>query len=461
MKKLLLLIPLIIGCSSTEEKSELEILQEYEGNYGYFGDQEIQFVASELDTTLYAVLDNAKYPMRYIEKDIFTDVQKSTVIFHRNDTAVMGYRVEGQDFALISKDFDKMEMLPRRALIDNPEDYRYSQPTKRKDGLETGRLKEAFTNPGLLKKMVSETIRGTYRDVHSILIFRDNKLVLEEYFYGYDQDTPHQLRSAIKPIIGGIVGMAVDKGYIRSEKEPLLPYFFKVYDSIANLNHQKRKITIENFLMYRHGLDCENNNPESLGNEMAMRQSEDWVKYTLSLPMVQEPGRASSYCTGCPLALGRLVEIVTGMDIETFAGKNLFDPLGISNYNWTFDPNAKTETDFTHTAMTPRDLLKIAKMYKDGGNWKGQQIVSKNWVTKTFDMEQGDYGYLWEHKYFVVDGKQYNSYMASGNGGQKINIWPEQNMITVFTGGNYNSYQLYGRSTPPNEMIPEYILKAL
>jgi hypothetical protein len=50
--------------------------------------------------------------------------------------------------------------------------------------------------------------------------------------------------------------------------------------------------------------------------------------------------------------------------------------------------------------------------------------------------------------------------MASGNGGQKINIWPELDMITVFTGGNYNSYMLYGVSTPPNRMIPNYILKA-
>jgi hypothetical protein len=66
---------------------------------------------------------------------------------------------------------------------------------------------------------------------------------------------------------------------------------------------------------------------------------------------------------------------------------------------------------------------------------------------------------LWEHKYFVIDGQKYNSYLASGNGGQKINIWPELDMITVFTGGNYNSYALYGKSTPPNEMIPNYILK--
>lgn len=208
-------------------------------------------------------------------------------------------------------------------------------------------------------------------------------------------------------------------------------------------------------------MDCENNNPESKGNEQAMMESNDWVKYTLDLPIIKEPGISSSYCTGCALTLGSLVEIATGEKIENFAKKNLFDQLGITNYDWTFEPNQSSMLTFSQMSITPRDLVKLAKMYKDGGKWNGQQILSESWVNKTFDRENGDYGYLWEHKYFLIDDQRYDSYLASGNGGQKINIWPELDMITVFTGGNYNSYQLYGKSTPPNEMIPKYILKAI
>jgi CubicO group peptidase (beta-lactamase class C family) len=100
-------------------------------------------------------------------------------------------------------------------------------------------------------------------------------------------------------------------------------------------------------------------------------------------------------------------------------------------------------------------------MYMDDGKWNGKQILPENWVEKTFKKYTDQFGYLWEHKYFTVEGKRYDSYMASGNGGQKINIWPDYNMVTVFTGGNYNSYLLYGKSTPPNQMIPKYILPAL
>lgn len=452
---------IVIGCASKTEKSRFEELQEYEGKYEYFNGQEIQMVASQMDTTLYAILDNAKYPMAYIDKDIFKDVQDSIVTFEREDSNVIGYRVEGMDFELITKDFDKMEMVPRKTLFNQPEEYTYQPPTEKQDGLAIGNINDVFDYPEPIFDMVKETIKGTYPDVHSILIYKNSKLVLEEYFYGYDEDTPHQLRSASKAFIGGIVGISVDQGFIKSEKEELLPFFRSKYPEIKNLDDRKETITVENLLTYRHGMDCENNNPESKGNEMAMMQSTDWVKHTLDLPMVANPGEYSSYCSGCPLTLGSLVEIATNQKIEAFAKSNLFDPMGISNYDWTFEPNQTSRTTFSQMYLTPRDIVKLAKMYKDGGKWNGTQILSESWVNKTFDIEKGDYGYLWEHKYFMVEGKQYNSYMASGNGGQKINIWPELDMITVFTGGNYNSYLLYGKSTPPNEMIPKYILKAL
>lgn len=157
--------------------------------------------------------------------------------------------------------------------------------------------------------------------------------------YGFNKDTPHQLKSATKAIIGGIVGIAVDKGFIHSETDKLFPYFQSKYPSISNLDLRKKQTTIENFLMYRHGLDCEDGNMESKGNELYMMESEDWVKFTLDLPTVIDPGEISSYCTGCALTLGSLVELTTSKNIEDFARDNLFSPLEITNYEWTFEPN--------------------------------------------------------------------------------------------------------------------------
>lgn len=462
MRNLLLIIPFLIGCSSPKEKSEYERLLEYEGNYEYIANTTLDLKASELDTVLYAVIEGAKYPLKLIAIDSFADMQGGSVVFKRDGTnKVINYKSDGQIFKLIHKEIEKLDMFPRKDLFHNPDQYNYEQPKEANDGLKTGHLEDEFKKPQLIIEMVKKTIKGDFPDVHSFLIYKNNKLVVEEYFYGYDKNTPHQLRSATKPLIGGILGIAVDKGFIKSEKDKLLPYFSDRYQNIANLSASKKEITVENFLMYRHGMDCDNNNADSRGNEQSMMQSDDWVKYTLNLPMLTEPGKSSSYCTGCALTLGSLVEITTGKNIEDFAKENLFSPLGISNYKWSFEPNQASVVNFSQTYITPRDLIKLAKVFKDGGKWEGKQIISENWIKKTFTMDEGDYGYLWKHKYYVIDGKKYDSYLASGNGGQKINIWPELDMITVFTGGNYNSYALYGKSTPPNEMIPNYILEAL
>ena len=462
MKKILFLIPLIIGCSTKNDNPKYEKLLEFEGKYEYVGENSLNIVVSEMDTILYAVINKAKYPLNHIKLDSFKNVQGNPVVFQRSkNNNVISYKAGGDIFKLISREFDKIKMYPRKELFKNPDDYSYQKPTNEKDGLETDLLKNVFKNTEPVLKMVKETIKGNFPDVHSVLIYKNDKLVLEEYFYGYDKNTPHQLRSATKPFIGSLIGIAIDKGNIGSEQDKLLPYFESKYNEIDNLDSRKKEITIEDFLMYRHGMDCANNNSESIGNEQAMMKSSDWVKYTLDLPMINEAGISSSYCTGCALTLGNLIEITTKREIENFAKEYLFAPMGITNYNWRFEPNQSSISTFSQMSITPRDLVKLAKMYLNEGKWQGQQILSKKWVSKTFDMEDGDYGYLWKHKYFIINGKQYNSYMATGNGGQKINIWPELDMITVFTGGNYNSYELYGKSTPPNEMIPNYILKAV
>ena len=458
----ILLAAIITACVNSSSKPRLEELHIYEGRYKYLNNSSLDIVTSAMDTTLYAVIDGAKYPLHHLNGDTFMDMQDNLVVFSRDHTYLpSSFSVGGQSFELLTRDFERIEMIPRKVLFQHPEQYAYLPPMQHSDGLATGELGHAFSDPAPIIEMVKQTIAGNYPDVHSILIYRHGKLVLEEYFYGYDQNTPHQLRSATKPFISALVGITVERGHIKSVTDPLLPYFSEKYDTIANMDSRKRDMTIEQFLMYRHGLDCQNNDPESLGNEQAMMASDDWIKYTLDLPIETDPGQKSSYCTGCALTLGSLVEEATGEEIESFAYTYLFEPMGIKNYKWTFEPNPASTNTFSQMYLTSRDLIKLAAMYLNEGMWNGQSILPAAWVRKTFDTETGDYGYLWEHKFFEKNSTHYNSFLASGNGGQKINIWPELDMITVFTGGNYNSYALYGKSTPPNEMIPKFILSSI
>ena len=452
---------LLAGCSVGNKKTQLEILADYDGRYEYSNPKSLILAASDFDTTLYAIIDDAKYPLNHIGKDTFETTQKSPVVFQRgNDGEIKSYSSEGKVYKLLGRAIENQDWFPRKELYNNAEAYAYKTPIEKGDGLQAGNLKDAFTNPEEIINMVKSTIKGEFRDVHSILIWKDGKLVLEEYFYGYTEDKPHQLRSATKSFIGTLVGIAIDQQKLKDENELLLPLFKDEYDVIENRDKRKEKITVKDFLTYRHGMDCNDENQNTAGHELKMYESYDWVKFTLDLPMVDEPGVKSSYCTGCAQTIGRMVEIVTQSPLVDYADKNLFGPLGITNYKWRFKPDTSSISTFNQMYLRPRDILKLAIMYHDNGKWQGEQIISSEWVRKTFEKDDIEFGYLWRHKYFDVDEKRYNSYLATGNGGQKINIWPELNMITIFTGGSYNSY-LYGRATPPNEMIPNFILKAL
>lgn len=302
--------------------------------------------------------------------------------------------------------------------------------------------------------MMQKIVEGKYPNVHSILIIKDGKLVFEEYFYEHNKNKLHELRSATKSFISALTGIAIDKGFIKSKNEIVLSYFPEY--TFENNSDAKKKITIENLLTNQSGLDCDVSNPKSVGNETTMNNTDDWVKFTLDLPMSDSAGGKGMYCSGNPVTIGRIIEKSTKQTIPEFAKQNLFNPLSIKNFVWNFKPDKSSVETFTQVYLTSRDMAKFGLLYLDKGNWKGKQIISKEWVNQSlqkYSVVQGvNYGYLWWNKYLDANGVRYYSYAAQGNGGQKIYIWQDQNMVTVITGGNYNS------QSPSDELIKKYIL---
>lgn len=334
--------------------------------------------------------------------------------------------------------------------------YAYKQPKNRKDGLKTGGLDHTGLDKTLLNTMMQEIVKGRYPNVHSILIIKDGKLVFEEYFYEHDRNKLHELRSATKSFVSALTGIAIEKKYIKSKNEPVLNFFpeYVIQQDVA----AKRKITIENLLTNQSGLDCDVSDSKSVGNETTMNNSDDWVKFTLDLPMADSAGGKGRYCSGNPIMLCSIIEKATQQPLTDFAQQNLFGPLGIKNYVWNFKPDKSSVETFCQLYLNSRDMAKFGLMYLNNGNWNGTQVVPTEWVEQSFakhSVVQGlDYGYLWWSKYFDVEGVRYYAKGAQGNGGQKIYIWEEQNMVTVITGGNYNT------QSPSDELLKKYILPA-
>src|SRR5205814_1289683 len=143
----------------------------------------------------------------------------------------------------------------------------------------------------------TESVRSPY--IQGLLIARHGKLVLEEYFYGYHKERPHDLRSASKTLTATLVGIAINQGAPLELGTPVHT-LFPEYAGYANDEPRKRRVTVEHLLTMTSGLECDDNDDESAGNEDNMQSQEgqpDWYKYALDLPMVREPGEAGVYCS--------------------------------------------------------------------------------------------------------------------------------------------------------------------
>ena len=442
-----------------------DTLVEYEGTYEYDNGSTLQIAASPADIILYALIAGAKYPLIATSAtDTFTNVADERVVFTRDDKHnVSGYRLagDGDVFRRLSLggDYPRSMWYPRLAVQDPDYSYQYAAPTDGHDGIPVGSISGAGLDASPIYTMVQEIISGKYPDQHSVLIAKNGRLVVEEYFYEYDVGTPHQLRSATKSFVSALVGIAIDQGLIESVENPVLPYFADEYRSFQHVTPAKERMTIEDLLTQRSGLACDDWDADSPGNEVEMGQSTDWVKFVLDLPMTAEPGTETHYCSGAVIVLGRLVEKAAGVPLEAFAGEHLFGPLGIEEYKWRFEPDSSSSETFTQMYLRPRDMMKLGLLFANSGRWKGSQVISEEWVAKSTSSHatvgDTDYGFLWWRPYLHVSGDRHDAIAAQGNGGQEIYLWPELDLVVVLTGGSYN------KSSHTNRLLVDYIVPSV
>ena len=253
---------------------------------------------------------------------------------------------------------------------------------------------------------------GTFKKIGSVLVARQGKLVCEDYFEG-SRSTLRQTRSTTKSITSILIGIAIDKGFLPGVNAQVLS-FFPDKHPFKNPDPRKERITIEDFLTMSSLLECDDNNLFSRGHEERMYLTEDYVKFTLDLPIKGFPswatrpedsqyGRSFSYCTAGTATLGGVLERATNMRVPEFAKKYLFNPMGIQYADWPPTPSGLVMTG-GGVGLESQDLLKLGQLYLNNGAWREAQIVSKAWVQTstrphvhvddTDYVKDTDYGYL-------------------------------------------------------------------
>ena len=255
------------------------------------------------------------------------------------------------------------------------------------------------------------------------------------YYHGTDL---HSMQSVSKTVTSAILGIAITRGDFKTSLDtPVLKYFDLA--SVKNVDDRKRRMTLRNVLTMSTGLDWNEgvayDDPKN--DSSLMEAANDWVQYVIDKPMAQEPGKVFNYSSGATELLPYIFRKETGQDLEVYGEKYLFAPLGIEHY-WKRTPLGVVDTE-GGLYLRGADLAKIGYLYLHDGLWDGNEIVSKDWVkqslTPFIDAEEGyKYGFKW-WLFPRKDGQRY-VWMALGFGGQHLMVFPEEDLIVVFTGWN-------------------------
>ena len=451
--------------TGTNSRALQQDLSEFEGLYRYRDGGSLVMVAD--GERLIAIIGEAKYALRAVATDAFTNPGGNLIPFVR-DTAghIVAFKEHGDTFARLSTAIGaetRQLLVPRPPGPDGrPQRYRCTPPPALTDGIPVGETGPGTLSCAVAEQVVNGVLDGTYPDVRAIAVHHKGALVLEEYFYGFGRDRPHQMRSLTKSVVSLLAGAAVDRGLLSAD-EPVVARLG--YTTIANPDPRKDRITLTDLLSNQSGLACDDRDGASPGNEVRLfNDATDWPKAFVDLPVLAEPGTIGRYCSFGIKTAARIVELAVGRPLAEFAQEVLFDPLGISPAQWrSFLLDSSQRNEFGQIYLRPRDMLKIGLLIHQRGVWQGRRVISESWidaaVAKLSRVDDSDYGLgIWHRWYGVptADGAQrVETIMLSGNGGQKVYIVPSLELVVVFTGGAFNV------ESPVNTLMARVLLPAM
>jgi CubicO group peptidase (beta-lactamase class C family) len=315
-----------------------------------------------------------------------------------------------------------------------------------------------------IKKLNAAIASYNLKEITSIVVVYDKKLLLEEYFNESNRNTLHDTRSAGKSFASTLAGIAINDGYLKNENQTLDQF----YDlkSFANYNSKKDNVKIKDLLTMSSAFEGSDQNSDSPGNEENMYPSDNWVKFTLDLPMDKSKtnGGQWDYFTAGVVLLGDIIHKSVPGGLEKYADEKLFKPLNITHYQWQYTPQKVANTAGS-LQMTSLDYAKYAQLYQNNGLWKDKQILTADWIQKTLthqiqipERQNEFYGYLFWNKTFAFKNTPYETYYCAGNGGNEFMIFKNIPLVVIITSKAYN--KPYGHAQA-DTIVQDYILPAI
>jgi CubicO group peptidase (beta-lactamase class C family) len=317
----------------------------------------------------------------------------------------------------------------------NSKPSKLSSPKRKGMGLENvkRRLNLLYPNSHVLK---IENLEEVYRVNLSI--------DLKAQYKKGRINLPHGQASAVKAYTSLVLGRVIQLGYLTMEDldKPLVSF-------LKDLNPKKftkgtEKITLHKALTMRGGLGIDRDKWKEVEKDSVRLKGQGMVQTLLefSAPITSE-SQVYLYGNFNPLLVMMVIDAVVPGTAEEFIKRELLDKLGITNYKWANHISGIPEAGWKASIMS-RDMIKLGNLVLNKGKFKGEQLISSEYLTKatkgivkpTQDWmpKTYRYGYYWYQTNIVVGSKTYNATFAWGGGGQRVIVIEELDLTIVISG---------------------------
>lgn len=269
----------------------------------------------------------------------------------------------------------------------------------------------------------------------AFLIIQNDSIKYERYFNDYKEDSRVTSFSMAKSIISILIGKAIEEGKIKSVQEPITNY---IPELKANGFDQ---VTIEHVLQMTSGLEFKEQYTNPFGHVATYYYGRRLRKAIPKLKLATKPGITFNYVSGNTELLGLILErALNGPSITSYLESTLWQPLGMEyDATWSLDrKNNGLEKTFCCINARAKDFAKIGRLYLNGGNWNGQQIINNDWVKTSTSLDTSNSS-AWYYQYQWWLPTKEGDFLAKGILGQYIYVHPKKNLIIVRLGKNKGS----------------------
>lgn len=373
-----------------------------------------------------------------------------------------------------------------------------AQAPKPANGWPAATLESQQLDPAPLRDIVSKAQAGTFGNSDRLVVIRNGKLLLDEHFnrdyreisrgksspigcgidackdssqinhYNYlhpafhpfwQGTQAHTLQSVTKSVTATLIGVAMQRGEIKSVQTPLLSFFGKY--NLSKADPRLRKATLADLLTMRSGIEWhETDRPlDSTNTTLLLEESKDWIQFTLDQPMDSDPGTKWVYNSGGSALMAEVIRSSTGKHADEYARQYLFGPLGITSFHWKRTPTGHPDTE-GGLYLDPLDLAKIGQLFMDDGVWQGKRLLPAGWAneaagrivdhTNPTAPQSPGYGYQW----WRYDRRNTEIWAGNGFGGQFLLVLPQYKLIAVT-----NNWNVFG--VPPQMGILNPLIDAV